>query len=162
MYPGLAALFPDVVISEATVAQCRPFLHQNNYARGACKQMSDFIYRGYLIDRYFDAVILGGRWIDNEIPNLKETVEWIQHRGMRAVVFGPNIEYDLPLPRLLAFSLREGTPSQVLRHRQIDPELLDGKLAAMVRNNWGATYISIYEDLCTHNSVGTSTDINRS
>jgi hypothetical protein len=66
---------------------------------------------------------------------------------MQVIVFGPVIEYDLSLPRILAISLRDHDSSSVGRHRSTEPQQLDRKLAAIARNRWNVRYISIYEDL---------------
>ena len=153
MYPGLSAVFPNVDISEATVAQCRPFVTPEAHSRTNCVKMAQYIYGDYLLHHHFDAVLLCGRWTEKEIPDLEHTVAWIKQHGMEVVVFGPNIEYDLPLPRIMALSLRDGKPSGVLSHQSIQPEILDQKLGPLVRYHWGAHYISIYEDLCSQGSA---------
>jgi peptidoglycan/LPS O-acetylase OafA/YrhL len=158
LYPGLSSTFPEINVSEATVAQCRPFVTPKVHSKATCKKMSAYIYGDYLLRNHVDAVLLGGRWEDSEMPELERTVAWIEQHGMKVVVFGPNIEFDVPLPHILAFALRDGEPSKVFQHRTTHPQLLDEKLALLVRNSWGARYVSFFEDLCMPNSTKNRVD----
>jgi peptidoglycan/LPS O-acetylase OafA/YrhL len=148
LYLGLSTVFPEINFSQATVAQCRPFVTPAVNAKPDCLKMLEYVYREYLVHHHVDEVLLAGRWQEDEIPELEHTVSWIEQHGMSVIVFGPNIEFDQSLPRIMAISLRDRDSSAISRHRAVQPQLLDRKLALIARNEWKVRYISIYEDLC--------------
>ena len=60
------------------------------------------IFEDFLTSHRPDTLILSARWMADDIPALERTVSALQGRAGRIVVFGPIVEYQQPLPRLLA------------------------------------------------------------
>lgn len=149
LYPGLAKVFPGIAIQQANIAQCRPFLAETKSAKKGCVALSKFMFDDYLVHHKVDAVLLAGRWQKDEIPELGRTVAWLKQHGIQVVLFGPVIEYDLALPRIIAMAYRDKNNGEVSQHRSLEPEKLDGQLATIARDQWKVRYISIYEDLCS-------------
>ena len=147
LYPGLHTVFPEINFSQANTASCRPFLMQMSQP-GDCGSLYRYIYGDYLPHHHPAAVLLAGRWDETEFGALGETVTWLQQHGQRVILFGPAIEFDVPLPRLLALSLQNHDPASIDRHRYKAAEVTDRKLAKLARRTWHVEYISAYEDLC--------------
>jgi peptidoglycan/LPS O-acetylase OafA/YrhL len=156
LYPGLRAVFPELNISQATTASCRPFVAQPQGVDDYCRDMWRYIYGEYLPSHHVDAVLIAGRWADAELPELGRTIASLRERGLAVVLFGPIIEFDVPLPRLLALSIRSHAPALVERHRLGEPLLTDRKLADIARTRWQVRYISAYEDLCPSPDTGSA------
>ena len=147
LYPGLSSVFPELNISQVNTAGCKILLDEVNQSKSMCGQLATYLY-DFLARHPVDTVLLSGRWGKSDLPALKRTIDWIEQHGMHVVVFGPAIEYDAPLPRMLAIGLRDHAPSLALRHRLLEPEQLDAEMRNLVRKEWGVRYISAYEDLC--------------
>ncbi len=151
LYPGLSAVFPELNLSQANAAGCVPLMPDatptSSTRENGCLQMRRFIYKDYLPHHSIDTVLLAARWSDSDIPALGQTISWIKQQKAQVILLGPIIEFDVPLPRLLAISLREHAPSLLEQHRLKDPEQLDKRLADMARR-WGVPYISAYKNLC--------------
>jgi hypothetical protein len=159
LYPGLAKVFKGDDIQQANIAQCRPFLTQTKGAKQGCVALSKFMFGDYLVHHKVDAVLLAGRWQKDEITELGRTVAWLKQNGIQVVLFGPVIEYDLALPRIIATAYRDRNMGEVAQHQSLEPEKLDGQLARIARDEWKVRYISIYEDLCTPASLNKASDL---
>jgi peptidoglycan/LPS O-acetylase OafA/YrhL len=152
LYPGLLAVFPEVNISQATTAGCMPFLTQPPEKQGYCDgNMWNYVYGDYLIHHRVDAILIAGRWLETDFPELGRTIVWIRQHGIEVVLFGPVPEFDVPFARLLTLSLRDRQPAMIDRHRRIGPMQTDKKLSELARNQWKIRYISAYENLCAMN-----------
>jgi hypothetical protein len=75
-------------------------------------------------------------------------VRWLQQHNLKVIVFGPVMEFDAPLPRILASALRDRKMGELGRHQLSDSREFDPVLAAIVRKKLGVPYISAFEDLC--------------
>jgi peptidoglycan/LPS O-acetylase OafA/YrhL len=150
LYPGIVSAFPKLNILQANAADCRPLLNEPVIKPpydANCYRMSAFIFGSYLIHHHVDAVLLAGNWNESLLPELGRTVEWIKEHNMVPIVFGPAIEYDTSLPRLLALSLRSKDIRAVDRHR-VAKAKLDQEMAELARHQWKVRYISAFDDLC--------------
>jgi peptidoglycan/LPS O-acetylase OafA/YrhL len=147
-YWGLKTIFPELNISQMNITGCAPELDMKSPFRGKCKASSEFIFKDYLLHHAVDTVLLVGRWQDWDFDALQQTVEWLKQHGIRAVVFGPFIEFDRSLPRMVEVSRRDHDPAAYGRHRDREPEETDRRLTAVARDQWHVPYISMYEDLC--------------
>jgi peptidoglycan/LPS O-acetylase OafA/YrhL len=155
LYPGLAKVFPELKISQATAANCLPLLKEPLLEPGFaanCEKMLDFVFRDYMIHHKVDTVLLAGHWAEGDLGELGRTILWLQQHGMQVVLFGPFVEYDMPLPRLLAFSARD-PKSTVSGHRLAEPQRLEMEMSGLAKNEWNVRYVSIYQDLCHENGT---------
>jgi len=148
LYPGLLKVFPELNISQANTASCRPFLDQPAAIGADCLAMWNFIYRDYLPRHHVDGIIIAGRWGDSEFADLGRNIDLIKQLGIPVILFGPMIEYDMPQPHVLFISLRDRDPGIVDRHRTNENLQVDKRLAELARKTWKVRYISVYEDLC--------------
>jgi peptidoglycan/LPS O-acetylase OafA/YrhL len=148
-YPGLTTVFPELNISQATTAACKPFLTQPDGIENYCVSMWKYIYGDYLLHHHVDAVMMSGHWNDYDFPELERTTAWLTKKGIQVILFGPTVEFDVPLPRLLAFSLRDHKPGMIDSHFLSKTLQTDRRLQEVARNRWKVRYISAFEDLCT-------------
>lgn len=149
LYHGLAAEFPELNISQATVAACKSYLTEPpEEEHTGCGMMSKYIYGDYLLHHHVDAVLLSGRWVETDFPEIGRTIAWIQQHGMKVILFGPVPEFDASLPRILATSIREHDPRLPDVHFMPQLEDLDKKMAIAARKQWHVAYISTFQDIC--------------
>jgi hypothetical protein len=148
LHPGLAAVFPELNISQATTAGCRPLFTQPEYAGKYCGQMWNYIYGDYLSHSHVDVVILSARWFESDVPELNRVISWMQQKGIEVIFFGPSIEFDVPLPRLIALALRDHNPGRIEKHFATQAMELDKKLQQIAVNQWKVRYVSEFDDLC--------------
>jgi peptidoglycan/LPS O-acetylase OafA/YrhL len=149
VWPGLARVYPDWQVLEVATVGCRPMFKSNSDPNTLCRQVWDFIYKDFLLRRHFDAVVIVGRWQDDEINSLGDTVEYVKGLGQRVVVIGPTTEFDMPEPRLVGLAMRAGNLKEIERHRSIQSMATDSTISHLARKQWQVQYISMYEDLCT-------------
>ena len=64
------------------------------------------------------------------------------------IFFGPMLQYDSPLPRLLATSIKNNEPSNPYDHRIASYERMDADMEKMATNEWNVQYISFFKTLC--------------
>ena len=148
LYPGFAAVYADHDVLQATVAACRPLVVQPASNDTNCLRIMHQIFREFLPAHQVDTLVLAGRWAPYEMDALGQTVAELQKMGVHTVIVGPNIEYDEPLPRVLAMAARKGRPAEIEEHRGKVEQAFDGEMAALARDKWHVPYISIYADLC--------------
>jgi hypothetical protein len=105
--------------------------------------MSQYLYRDLLPSRAVDTLIVAALWHDTDIPDIANLIAYARGHGLAVVLIGPNLTYDVPLPRLLATN-----PNASQRHASPREAQLDARIAALARDQWKIPYISIFEDLC--------------
>lgn len=109
-----------------------------------------------LIERqHIDVVILSAHWLLARASEnaLDGTLEWLRARHIPVILVGPNVEFDTPLPRLLARQMiyGDGAPAPV---QSLSGSALayDTNLRAHFGNRDGVTYVSILQHLCRGSS----------
>lgn len=149
---GLVRAFPGTNFLQATAALCLPI--DTRYLVGRrhapdCVQLTDYILNDYLpTARNLSLVLLGGRWTPADLDGLGATIHHIQSLGLPIALVGPAIEYDAPLPRLLAFSVQDRDPGLAQRHRVAATRALDHAMAALAHSRWHVAYFSWFDALC--------------
>lgn len=151
--PGFEAMFPNARILQATVAGCRPFLNHSSAPGPACDGTRAMAF-DFLNRERPDLVVLAGRWMDTELPNLALTLDLLKANDQRVVVVGPSVEYNAELPSLL---LRAGKkPERVESARLEDRFTLDALMRPLVEER-GFTYASSIAAICDGRSCDTTT-----
>jgi len=145
LWYGLSQVFGEVNFLQDTAAGCKPTLADTR-GFGACHAAMDDVFNAYLADHPIDRLLLAARWKQADLPALAATLDWAKARHIPVVVFGPMVEYDSALPRLLALSLRRHDPGLPARHR-LDDGGLDRRMAALAAAK-SAAYISLEDVLC--------------
>jgi peptidoglycan/LPS O-acetylase OafA/YrhL len=145
---GLNKAYPDASVMQATATGCKPVLHQRPRQHPGCTRLMTYILGDYLVHHHVDALWLEGRWEADDLPSLAATLDWLRAHQVRVTLFGPMLQYDSPLPRLLAMSLRDGDPSIPVAHLIPAFWSLDDRMAALARNTWKVPYVSMIRLLC--------------
>ena len=148
LWYGLDTVFPDINILQATASGCEPTL-QHVYMYGdQCTPIMQFIYKDYLPKHPVDEILIAARWEQGDLPRLDDTMRKLKQQGLNIVLFGPIVQYDSPLPRLLTASLKENDPSLPFKHRLNKYRQLDGEMAYLAENTWHVPYVSLFKLLC--------------
>jgi peptidoglycan/LPS O-acetylase OafA/YrhL len=149
---GLNAAMPRSNVMEATASGCKPVLHQRPRQRRGCSALMTYMLTDYLKTNAVDAVVIVAHWDAGDLPSLDETLRDLRERGIPAVVVGPMVQYDAPLPRLLAYSMMRQDPALVAQHRLVEIAPLDKQMQDMATTRWHVPYFSMVGALCAHGS----------
>ncbi len=148
LWPGLNHELKGVNVMQATASGCTPTVSAHPRATQECRAMTGFIFGHYLPSHAVDAVLLAAHWQSDDMDRLSETIVWLRQRQIHAILLGPIVQYDSPLPRLLAVSIGKGDPEYPGTHRARYVEPLDRRMAQLARDVWRVPYISMYDLLC--------------
>lgn len=155
LWYGLSELLDGVHIMQATTAGCRPEVAQAKAGVTPCRLMMDYVFKDYLVRNRVDRLLVGSRWLQRDLPGLEELLSWAKDRGIPVTLFGPMVEYDQALPRILAAAAGSKDP-RVAESHQITNMELDNALSAIAAK-YGAAYVSYYTLMCTAGRCLTTT-----
>lgn len=146
MWRGLTTVLPQVHFQTAVVFGCEMPLDPLPTGRVCDDLMHQVLVRDLDTARP-DAVVVTWRWIRLDIPALKRLHDRLAGRGIPLIVMGPTPEYSMPVPRIMAESVRRNDPG--LLARTIEPRLWnnDRELAAQAKTI-GYTYLSPLQAMC--------------
>ena len=156
LWYGLSNLLEGVHTLQATTAGCKPEFTQAKARATSCSQMMNFVFNDYLTSNRVDRLLVGGRWVEHDLPGLEELLKWARSRGIPVTLFGPMVEYDQALPRILAAAVKSNDLLAVESHVVKSNTALDSELDA-IASNYGATYVSYYKLLCKSDHCLTTT-----
>jgi peptidoglycan/LPS O-acetylase OafA/YrhL len=147
LWYGLSNQGTDVNIMQATSAGCKPNIDS---PRGRdCARMIDFIFGSYLPAHRVGALLLSARWYrESDFDHLRSTIDWCKQRGVPVVIFGPVMEYDAPLPKLLAYSIASLDPSLAQRHIRAEMFNWDRTMQRVAEDEWHVRYVSLMSLQC--------------
>jgi peptidoglycan/LPS O-acetylase OafA/YrhL len=145
---GLSSVFPNVNFMQATASGCKPTLVQEVRLAPQCVKLVDFILRDYLPRSHVKVVLFAGHWRASDLDNIYPTIQYIRSLGITPVIWGPVVEYDASLPRLLAMSIEKTDSGLAQRHRLVTVSDLDHQMAELARNQWHVKYFSYFDALC--------------
>ena len=146
LWYGLSTRLENVNVLQATASGCKPTLDQPVFAAATCKRLMNYVYADFLPNHRVDRLLIAARWQDQDLEPLSRALDWAKGRGISVVVFGPMVQYDMALPRLLAFSIRGNNDAIPDEHR-VDQRVLDEAMSTLAQNK-GVEYISFYRSLC--------------
>ena len=148
LWLGLSSVLTSVNLMQATVTMCRPVrVELAALDSRKCAQLMHFVFDDYLLNEKVDKVLLAASWKQEDMPKLAATLDYLKEHGIAAAVFGPIVEYDYALPRLLADSIRYNDPQLVDRERTAAVPVLDRRMRMLVTGK-GVTYVSTYDAMC--------------
>jgi peptidoglycan/LPS O-acetylase OafA/YrhL len=148
MWWGFDQSLADVNVMQATAAGCKPVLNQRPRQRAGCTQIMNYALKEYLPSHSVDAVLIEAHWEQSDFAGIGETIDWLHQKGIPTILIGPIVQYDSPLPRLLAISINQNDPALPQRHLLSFVEPLDRQMATMSRDTWHVPYISLYDLFC--------------
>jgi peptidoglycan/LPS O-acetylase OafA/YrhL len=148
LWLGLSSVLTSVNLMQATVTMCRPVrVDVAAFDTRKCPQLMHFVFDDYLVNEKVDKVLLAASWKQEDMPKLAASLDYLKEHGIAAAVFGPIVEYDYALPRLLADAIRYHDPQRVDRERTAAIPVLDRRMRMLVTGK-GVTYISTYDAMC--------------
>ncbi|WP_263353188.1 acyltransferase family protein [Acidicapsa acidisoli] len=150
LWYGLSHVVSNANFLQATASGCKPTIAQEVRQNPQCVKLIEFALREYLPKSHVKAVILGGHWTVNDLDHLSSTIQYIRGLGITPIVVGPVVEYDAPLPRLLAISIGNSDLGLPQRHKLLSVRDLDRTMNALTRNQWHVGYFSYFDALCTN------------
>ncbi len=149
LYPGLLAALPDYDILQANVSACTALLHEPAQRSRNCHNLFGFVFDDYLLHHHVDILLLAGEWQRPDFPALGETIAWAHQHHINVIIAGDNLDFDAPLPRLLAAAMRHARGDRtVLPLSAAQQAATDADLATLARNTWHAPYISYFAAFC--------------
>jgi len=146
LLPGLRSAFPETHFVQATVAGCTP-VDDYSLGRPYCRPMIDMIY-DRLSRQPYQAVVLGGRWMERDIPSLVRSIHRLRNDGHTVIVVGPALEYSDALPAVLARQSWIGPGLSTDAFLRKEPRGLDRLMRDAV-SRAGAVYVSQQTVLCS-------------
>lgn len=146
LWYGLSTSLRGVNVLQATASGCKPTLDQPLLAAATCKQLMTYIYKDYLPDHHVDRLLIAARWQAQDVLPLSRSLDWMKEHGISVVIFGPMVQYDMALPRLLAFSMR-GKDLTIPDEHRVNEHGLDNALSQLAEKK-GVEYVSFYRSLC--------------
>ena len=148
LWLGLSSVMPEINLMQATASTCRPVrVEIAAFDRRKCPQLMRFVFDDYLVREKVDKVMLAAAWKEEDVPKLAATLDYLRDRGIATVVFGPIVQYDYALPRLLVDAIRYDDPELTDRERTAGVASLDRQIRALVAAK-GIPYISTYQAMC--------------
>jgi peptidoglycan/LPS O-acetylase OafA/YrhL len=147
LWPGLRAAYPDVNFLQATASGCKPHIETGGARR--CTELMQFIFERFIPHAHLDGIILSARWEERDVRNAKVTAEVLRPYADKIFISGPIVEYDQPLPRLLALALTNKVDEVafVTKYRRRSQENTDRLFTSALANS-PVRYLSIYQTLC--------------
>ena len=133
---------------QATASGCKPTLEQPMGADRRCRQLMDYVLQDFLRDHPVDSVLIAARWDGSDLPRLQRTVQFLKSRGIKVILFGPMVQYDSALPRLLAISIQQNAPDIPSDHRVAYYEKLDAQMSQLARESFDVRYVSFFDLIC--------------
>ena len=142
---AIAERLPDVHVMQVNGSGCRPVWPTAGAKR--CTEVMEIGFGMLPGEGRLDRVILSARWKQEEMAGVLRAVRHFRDRGVAVTVLGPSVEYDEPLPRLLARAVARDDLAVARAGRAAGPMALDRLMAGPVRAA-GATYISMQDLEC--------------
>jgi peptidoglycan/LPS O-acetylase OafA/YrhL len=142
---ALAKRNPQWNVGQATATDCRPLWHGDGPNR--CRSIMTHVLGPMLQSGRTDAIILAGRWQPSDLAGLTETVARIRSFGVRAIVFGPVIEYNGEVPGLLARAMLRGRTGEMRARLVSDRREMDDRVRTAV-DAAGGTFVDLQAIQC--------------
>jgi len=152
LWYGLSSTFADVNLMQATASGCKPTLDQSHSAEPKCSRLMNYMFFDYLRTHHVDLLLIAARWNYADLGPLRQTLEWANRSGIDVLLFGPIVQYDSELPRLLAMSIKSNDPAIPALHRVAAYESLDGDMAKLAQSERDVRYVSYFKMLCRQSS----------
>ncbi|MEM7778802.1 MAG: acyltransferase family protein [Pseudomonadota bacterium] len=148
LVPGLIANFGSSAIGQVTAAGCRPVVEQPAQAYPNCTKLMDWVFEDYLEERRPDLLILAGRWEEDDLPALSDTLSQLGGKGQEVLLVGPASEWAQFVPRLLTLGQERGRGTALAEQLRLkDRAALDARMAVLA-DQQGTDYVSLLKHQC--------------
>jgi hypothetical protein len=152
MWWGLNETLSDVNVMQATASGCKPVLHQRPRQHAVCAAIMTYALTQYLPTHHVGAVLIDAHWDDGDLQSVGETVRWLREQNIPVILFGPIVQYDCSLPRILALSLSQHDIGTPILHRPPSVAALDREMEKEAATDWHVPYVSMFKLLCEKNN----------
>ena len=149
---GLHQVLPEVNVMQGDSRRLQAGLMYSTAATEAMRaapRSPDYPpLKEYLPAHKVDAVLIEARWDEGDLPSLAATIDSLRQRKVHVILFGPIVQYDSPLPRLLALEISRDDLSLVSRHLVLMYQRLDRRMATLAEDTWHVPYVSLIDLFC--------------
>ena len=143
---GIIQADPEINLLQANASGCKPVRDKRIDELRNCFAIMHTLYESYLPANKPNLVILAANWQIYDLSRLSSSIAYLKNIGQHVVVVGPVMQYDSPLPRLLATEVSSNNLSLAASHRILSYDALDMQMQKMAADRWQVPYIS-YRDL---------------
>jgi len=147
LWSGLHAAIADKNFLQVTAAHCLPTITPKFNESLRCRELFNKTFQSLVGDAKINKVMLAGRWTNESLPAVSETLNWAKQNKVSIVLIGPGVIYDSPLPRLLVTALKRSSPDYPNQHWDTSLIDLDTRMAQLASAN-GVAYISLLNLVC--------------
>ncbi|MFS2225408.1 acyltransferase family protein [Pantoea sp. B65] len=134
----------NVNLMQATSAGCKPVNQQK--INNKCTELMEYVYRQWVPNHKLDGVIISARWLPEDMAQLQVTLKELKKNTPNIIVMGPTVEYNEPLPDLLAYQ-QNGRQDLVANSINKHIKAIDHQVQQVARQQQ-VGYISVYNILC--------------
>lgn len=152
LWPGLAAENRKYQVVQATMAGCRPMLHEATPTE--CHKLANTMLTQWAPQHHPAAVLLAGNWRTGDLPALERTLRRPDMRALPIIVIGPIPQYEAALPRLLATAPPGQLETAPYAMRIPEAFDTDRQLRALT-TQLGVPYISLIDLFCSEKACRT-------
>ncbi|WP_160006907.1 acyltransferase family protein [Thalassococcus halodurans] len=151
--------YPEAYFHIASYSLCLPLLggtpnKEKSKNSRQCAEIYRHLFDGLLTEGRYKTIILSARWKNNDWSKIESTVKYLKQFADEVIVFGPTLEYVMPLPSLLLADALPRRSTQELRNSYTKQDLLkeiDASMKELVVTQ-GGTYYSLLDLLCAKTS----------
>jgi peptidoglycan/LPS O-acetylase OafA/YrhL len=154
LWYGLQTVYPNVNFLQATVALCAPLVDDRpgmilglSGGGPACAKLRKYIFKEFLPRHHLDAIIMAGAWRAEDLGSIKQTAKTLRPFANTIYVFGPTVEYDQSLPRLLALGMISHDADVPKKHLAQQQGKIDKEFDASIPAH-SIEYVSVYHAIC--------------
>jgi peptidoglycan/LPS O-acetylase OafA/YrhL len=156
LLPGLRERFGEV--RQATASGCRALIHQYRSGAALCARVLGQVFREDYRPADIDTIVLGGRWTEQNVKDIRQTAEFLGRRAREVVVIGPVPQYKQALPRLLIKAEAHGGAAYVEAHRDKSTDKVDLEMAQALQSLPHVRYVSALSHFCRADRCDTQDD----
>lgn len=146
LWYGLHVTLPNINLMQATASGCHPFVRDND-ALARCRQVMDRVFKDRHALDGVEKLLIAAKWGEGDLERLEQTLDWARDRDIEVVLFGPVVQYNSAVPRILAKASWSGPADLLERERLSELAVLDRHMSAIAAAK-GANYISLWSLMC--------------
>jgi peptidoglycan/LPS O-acetylase OafA/YrhL len=103
---ALPERFSSLSWSLELASGCRPTITGEGTPR--CRAIMERVYNDLLPGQQVDLLVIVGRWLDEDIAHIEQSLRRARETGTPTVLFGPMLQYDSSFPLLYARAVERG------------------------------------------------------
>lgn len=149
LWEGLKQVAPRVNVMQATGSGWRCVPLAEPHESPTCDGIWRYVFSTILFRDKVDLAVISATWEADELSELNRTLAVLHNRGIPVLLVAPGPQYQVPLPRLLAFAAQRHDPLLPERFSEASPRRYDRELHAIAQVQ-GAYFLSAYDALCHH------------